>query len=156
MRTGGSEFPVERPTNIATVGLLCATGLLGCVAPFDGVDLRAAGAGIEPVGPVALLGETPRRTPSEPPETAVHMAADSTESVAAVPDSKIRLDIGMKLEESGLTLSNVDYRVDDQRVSLEGSVPTLRDRDRAELVARSVRGVREVDNELTVATDPDP
>jgi hypothetical protein len=112
--------------------------------------LRDAGGHVESVGPVALLDQTPRQRRAESAETAVHLSGAGAPPAAVVPDSKIRLDLGMKLRDASLDRSGLDVDVDDQRVTLYGSIPTLRDRDRAELIARSVRGVEEVDNGLTV------
>lgn len=123
----------------------------GCGGLGPSLDvLREAGAHVESVGPVALLEQTPRNKRAPSSETAVHLSGAGAPPAAVVPDSKIRLDIGMKLRASSLDLSEVEVDVDDQRVALSGSIPTLRGRDRAELIARSVRGVEEVDNELTV------
>lgn len=137
-------------------GYLLLVGVVVGVASGCGVfeqrtpQLRGAGAHIGPVGPVALLEQTPREKSSRPRGTAVHLGGGPSQRPAVVPDSKIRLDVGMKLEAASLDLSDVTVEVEDQRVTLSGSIPTLRGRDRAELIARSVRGVGEVDNELSV------
>lgn len=129
-----------------------AVGLgAGCSSSaWPTADVSHAGTHVEPVGPIALLEEAPRETTSDPGATAVHLAGGPAERTAVVPDSKIRLDVGMKLEEASLDLSRMEVEVDEQCVELTGTISTLRERDRAELIARSVRGVDEVDNELSV------
>ena len=70
-------------------------------------------------------------------------------NVPMVPDSKIRLDVGMKLEEAAIA-GEVEFRVDDQRVVLEGRAPSYTARDQIEVLARTVDGVAAVENRLEV------
>jgi hypothetical protein len=112
----------------------------------------AAGAFFRQIGPVSLVqhegdGEKPR--PAF--ETTKTIPRSETPKV---PDSKIRLDIGMDLAEADIPVSEVDLTVDEQRAMVEGRAGTLRARDRVELLIRSHEAVRGVDNRLQVEQRP--
>jgi len=139
---------------LLVVGLAVGCGLLvaglGCSQPVP-EQMSAAGGFFRPVGPVSIVkladrpADGPRadRAPPAPPE--------ATEGgVPTVPDSKIRLDLGMRLAEAETDVSGIEVRVDDQVAILEGTVDSHPVRDRIELIAREVTGVRAVDNRLEV------
>jgi osmotically-inducible protein OsmY len=69
---------------------------------------------------------------------------------ATVPDSRLRLVIGLKLDDAELAIEELSYSVTDQRVTLRGEAEAMIQRDRAELIVRSIEGVRGVDNRIEV------
>ena len=139
----------------------------GCGSQIAPADPTAADF-LRPVGPLRLLraagGDgSPQRRSGDESERATGVGARVATAGEAgrtdgkrVPDSKIRLDFGMKLEESALADAPVDFEVRDQTVVLTGAVGTSRGRDRAELLARSVDGVLAVQNRLRVDPSVQP
>ena len=119
---------------------LALFGLAGCEALEDDALERAAQC-VGPVGPVRLVQSMP--------EIDVRGAEDASPR-ATVPDSRLRLVIGLKLDDAELAIDELSYSVTDQRVTLRGHADAMIQRDRAELIVRSVEGVRGVDNRIEV------
>jgi hypothetical protein len=71
---------------------------------------------------------------------------------ASIPDTRIQVDVAVKLEEMGLPVEPLDIRVDDRLVTLEGRVEDALLRDAIEVTVRSVEGVRQVDNRIEVVS----
>lgn len=138
---------------VVSIALVAGTLAAGCgSAVVEAKTPPGAALFFEPVGPLEAVwyGSSP-----------VEAAEDSSESPAArlrsrggsgphIPDSKLRLDVGSKLRASTFELGGVSLQVDDQSVELRGEVASIEARDRAELLARSARGVVEVRNEIRV------
>lgn len=133
----------------ATVALIAAAvASFMIVSSLDdpGPQLRGAAGSdrVGPVGAVRLVAAMPKSatTPATPrANPSVH---------ARVPDSKIAVDIEMKLRDMGLPADRLDVTVDDGQVVVEGAVETTLLRDAVEITVRSVAGVRAVDNRLQV------
>ena len=67
------------------------------------------------------------------------------------PDNSLKSDIGEELDwDPMLDDSQIVVNVQDGRVTLSGAVPTYYEVNLAEQDARSVRGVKAVDNDLLV------
>lgn len=72
---------------------------------------------------------------------------------AARDDGEIRREIeGALAADAGLEAGDIEVQVDGGVATLRGTVPSDRAQRRVEEVARAVRGVREVRNELIAAT----
>jgi hyperosmotically inducible protein len=72
-----------------------------------------------------------------------------------VDDAKITAELKAKLTaQHAKNLVNVNVDTRNGVVHLEGMVPTERDRALAESLARDIKGVSTVHNELKVAVDP--
>ena len=144
---------IERHHRRGLVGagfLVCALLLVvGCGRTRPKADPAAAGF-FAPIGPLRLLQHTPSPEPVKEDPTPAPPARLARPGQPTVPDSKIRLDVGMKLGESAFSDETIDYLVDHQTVVLTGRVPTRVARDRLELLARSVDGVRAVVNHMHV------
>ncbi|MFB6372149.1 MAG: BON domain-containing protein, partial [Bradymonadaceae bacterium] len=112
--------------------------------------MSSAGEFFRRVGPLTMVKAIGGRAEDETGEVTAGTGAVEGTAVE-VPDSKIRLDLGMRLEEVDLAGSEVAFRVDDQLVVLKGTVGSYTARDRVEVIAREVRGVRAVENRLAVA-----
>lgn len=108
--------------------------------------LRDAGSPsyVRPIGPVRLVGSM------DPVDSASGGPTLPGRDPATVPDSRIQVDIAVKLEEMGLPVEPLDITVEDRLVILEGRVEDTLLRDAIEVTVRSVEGVREVDNQLEV------
>jgi hypothetical protein len=126
-------------------------GSVGCQQAGQGSPV-AAGSFFRQIGPLSLVrhggGDDEPRPAFETTKTSPRSETPK------VPDSKIRLDIGMDLAEADIPVSDVTLTVDEQRVMVEGRAGTLRARDRVELLIRSHRAVRGVDNRLQVERRP--
>lgn len=81
-------------------------------------------------------------------------AADTKSSIGQkVDDAAVLTKVKTKLTaDKAKNLINVNVDVKDGVVELKGSVPTDADKTRAEELARGTDGVREVRNELAVAS----
>ncbi|MFN2386366.1 MAG: BON domain-containing protein [Thermoanaerobaculia bacterium] len=67
-------------------------------------------------------------------------------------DERIREDVCERLEEAGhVDASDIEVRVENGEVTLEGTVKSRREKRLAEDLAAEVRGVRDVQNALRVA-----
>ncbi|MFC5087375.1 BON domain-containing protein [Microvirga arabica] len=67
------------------------------------------------------------------------------------PDGRILDDVGQRLTEDGyVDASDIEVSVQDQEVTLSGTVSTLFEKRRAEDIADSVSGVTHVQNNLRV------
>ena len=144
---GGGRSPHPGRVCIASaiaVGLVFA--VVGCRQTKPAPSTPGAGAFFRRVGPVSMLELAGRHQAAEGAEAEM---VPTNGKVPEVPDSKIRLDIGMKLEEAAIA-DGVEFRVDDQRVVLEGEAPSYTARDQIEVLARTVDGVAAVENRLTV------
>ncbi len=120
--------------------LLC--GVVGCEALEDDALKRAARF-VGPVEPVRLVQSMPELEVESTDEPARN---------ATVPDSRLRLVIGLKLDDAELAIDELSYSVTGQRVTLRGRADAMIHRDRAELIVRSVDGVRAVDNQIEVTS----
>lgn len=109
-------------------------------------SLKAAGSPsyLRPIGPVRLVGSM---APADFSEAGPSLPGRDP---ATVPDSRIQVDIAVKLGEMGLPVEPLDITVEDRFVTLEGRVEDTLLRDAIEVAVRSVEGVREVDNQLEV------
>jgi osmotically-inducible protein OsmY len=144
-RHGSHHWPSRRWIAAVAVLVSLAAGVAVAIVPdhASGEDTaRDAARFVEPVGALGLIAHT------DPEASARSDLAPVRPDAKRVPDSKIRLDVGMKLEDSSLPADAVDYGVRDQVVRLTGRVDSPTIRDRIELLARSVRGVRGVDNDI--------
>jgi hypothetical protein len=141
----------QSPRIVPAALLLVVVLLLvaGCSRTRPAADPGAAGF-FAPIGPLRLLQHTSAPESVDKDPTPAPPARLARPGQPTVPDSKIRLDVGMKLGESAFADERVDYVVDRQTVVLTGRVPTRVARDRIELIARSVDGVRAVVNHLYV------
>ncbi len=108
---------------------------------------RDAGRFLEPVGALHLVAHSPSST-----SPAFQTPPSRERDGPNIPDSKIRLDFGRHLEAAELSSSTIRYEVRDQIIRLAGDVETAKVRDRLELLARSVRGVRGVDNDIRLTS----
>jgi osmotically-inducible protein OsmY len=69
------------------------------------------------------------------------------------PNNSLKSDIDEELDwDPMLDDSQIAVNVEDGRVTLSGAVPTYYEANLAEQDARSVRGVKAVDNDLLVGT----
>ena len=83
------------------------------------------------------------------------LASDDTSVGTKVDDSLITTKVKTKLTaERVKNLVNVKVSTTDGVVRLEGMVPSQADKDNAARLARSVKGVRAVTNEIGVAASP--
>jgi osmotically-inducible protein OsmY len=74
----------------------------------------------------------------------------SVEAVPATSNEEIGFAIRRRLNENPTATAGVIVEVDDGRVTLRGTAPDLAAAWRAEAVARSVKGVKQVVNQIIV------
>lgn len=134
------------PPWLAAAAVVCLLSLVGCRLEPDRT-LQQAATFFEPVGPLRLVQAMPPPEQKKP-------EAERADGGPEVPDSRIRLVLGMRLDRAELEVDELDIEVRDRVVTLRGRVGDPLDRDRAELIARSVEGVRDVQNGLEVASGP--
>ncbi|MGM0558333.1 MAG: BON domain-containing protein [Myxococcota bacterium] len=96
-----------------------------------------------PVAPVRLVSGM-EEVEEQPATTPPAGSAD-------VPDAKLRVQIEMQLRQMDLPVDSIKIEVLDQRVVLSGEVDSALNRDAVEVVVRSVQGVHQVDNRISVA-----
>lgn len=130
------------------IAALAAVGAFLALRTNSGAEpsLKDAGspAYVRPVGAVRLVASM---DPAEPDGDGPSLPGRDP---ATVPDSRIQVDIAVKLQEMGLPVEPLDITVEDRLVTLEGRVEDALLRDAIEVTVRSVEGVREVDNRLQV------
>jgi hypothetical protein len=81
-------------------------------------------------------------------DKAGQMANEAGDKVA---DATITAAVAAELAlDKNLSALKIDIETTDGRVALRGTAPTPEARDRATLLAEAVKGVRSVDNQLTV------
>jgi osmotically-inducible protein OsmY len=81
-------------------------------------------------------------------DKAGQMASDAGE---AMTDAVITAAVAAELAlDKNLSALKIDIETTDGRVALRGTAPSADARDRATLLAEAVKGVRSVDNQLTV------
>ncbi|HET6567740.1 MAG TPA: LysM peptidoglycan-binding domain-containing protein [Rhodothermales bacterium] len=82
--------------------------------------------------------------------------SDDPRSVAQrLQDVSIAANIQLKLADlTGIDISKIDLQVDNGRVTLQGDVPSVDVRTRAERVAKEVDGVRQLVNQLNAPHAP--
>lgn len=77
--------------------------------------------------------------------------AGTQETAAADPDDRIASDVKTSLASNpDFGALKIDVHSDDGKVTLRGRAPDPAARDRASEIARSVSGVKSVDNQLTL------
>jgi osmotically-inducible protein OsmY len=128
--------------------------ILAALAGYLWIDSRRASADslrstvssqvLGPIGQVHLVSEM------QPAEPSGDSSGPMGRDPASIPDTRIQVDVAVKLEEMGLPVEPLDITVDDRLVTLEGGVEDMLLRDAIEVTVRSVEGVREVDNRIEV------
>jgi hypothetical protein len=114
--------------------------------PASTDSLRGA-VSAEVIGPIGQLRLVSMMEPSNLPGAPnIEPARDP----ASIPDTRIQVDVAVKLEETGLPVEPLDIEVDNRVVTLEGRVEDALLRDAIEVTVRSVQGVRQVDNRIEV------
>ncbi len=124
-------------------GLAAFAWLRATSSPVNRLQDAGSVAYVRPVGPVRLVAAM------EPAEAAQWFPLAGRDP-ASVPDSRIQVDIAVKLEEMGLPVEPLDITVEERLVTLEGRVEDALLRDAIEVTVRSVEGVREVVNRIEV------
>ena len=113
-------------------------------ASADTLQHAASADVVSPIGQLHLISAMEPGELSGDPDTA------PGRDPASIPDTRIQVDVAVKLEEMGLPVEPLDITVDDRLVTLEGRVEDMLLRDAIEVTVRSVEGVRQVDNRLQV------
>ena len=88
--------------------------------------------------------------PKEEPKPALRAMGESVKSGDTISDRDIGFEIRRRLNENPSETANVIVEVDDAHVTLRGSAPNLPAVWRAEAAARSVKGVKGVQNQIIV------
>ena len=85
-------------------------------------------------------------------DTAIDKAGQVAEKAGdQMADATITAAVAAELAlDKNLSALKIDIETTDGRVALRGTAPTPEARDRATLLAEAVKGVRSVDNQLTV------
>jgi cell division septation protein DedD len=114
---------------------------------------RAAGQPAPPPSQPQVVVVPPAQSqPTTVPVPVPVPAAPSTSSAPAVSDTSIELDITTKLlDDQELRTQPIDVKFSGGTATLSGSVPSDEIKTRAEKVAKGVKGVRRVVNDLTVS-----
>ena len=129
--------------SLVSAGLVGYFLLQDAASPTGPLADAASSRYVRPVGQLQLVAAM------DPPETSDEPGFVGRDP-ATVPDSRIQVDIAVKLQEMNLPVEPLDIIVEDRRVTLEGRVEDQLLRDAIEVTVRSVEGVREVDNRIEV------
>jgi len=101
---------------------------------------------------VVVPGAQPPPSVVQVPAPSASTPAPSTSTAPAVSDASIQIDVTTKLlDDQDLRTYPVDVKFADGTATLSGSVPSEELKTRAERVAKTVKGVRRVVNDLTVS-----
>lgn len=84
------------------------------------------------------------------PKPALRAMGESIEPGDTVGNEDIGFEIRRRLNENPAETAGIIVEVDDGKVTLRGAAPTLSASWRAEAAARSVKGVKEVANQIIV------
>jgi len=90
----------------------------------------------------------------EPPKPARRATRESIAAGEVISDESIGFAIRRRLNEDPGEMAGVIVEVDDGNVLLRGSAPNLSAAWRAEAAARSVKGVKQVSNQILVPGRP--
>jgi len=106
-------------------------------------------AACQPAQNDAASAPTATTAPGQVSESATAMADKVAD---AVGDAAVTVAVNAELaKDSQLSALRIDVDTLDGRVTLAGSAPNDAARDRATLLAQSVKGVKSVDNRLAIA-----
>jgi hypothetical protein len=153
-----------RLTATAAATLLASLALVGCNRPADTVRTETT------TSPSAVVVDRSdaNRTPTSPAvkadvdaakrsaDAAVANAADAARSTgevagAKVSDAVITTSVNAELvKDKALSAMRIDVDTSGGRVALKGTAPNEAARERATLLASSVKGVVSVDNQLKI------
>jgi BON domain-containing protein len=148
---------VVAATLLTTTLLLAVSGQI-----YDSTNTTLVSQAPAPL--VGTIGTTPATsptvavaTPSATPATARALATPSpsppTEAEAASDDSTIQASIDKKIEsDQALSALGITATVNDGKVVLVGTAPSDELKAKVERFVRSVRGVKQVDNQIVVIT----
>jgi osmotically-inducible protein OsmY len=141
------------PTRIQCLQLLLRPATLGIAA----ATLAAlAACGDEPGQSVGQkLDETVTTVESKAEQASERIRQETTEARrdvgAAIDDAQITAKVNAELaRDSELSALRIDVDTDNGRVVLAGTAPSGAARERAGVLAKSIEGVVEVDNRLSV------
>jgi nucleoid-associated protein YgaU len=107
--------------------------------------LKGAGRKVEEQAPVAPV------TPPSTGDIEKFQAARERARAAALATS-----LGKLIADHGITVGDLGVRVDDDTVTLTGSVDTQATREKVVLLVGNVQGIAKVDDQLTVTAPPEP
>ena len=88
---------------------------------------------------------------SAEPRPALRAMGESVEAADAVSNEDIGFEIRRRLNEDPSATAGIIVEVDEGKVTLRGTAPNLAAAWRAEAAARSVKGVKQVMNQILVA-----
>jgi hypothetical protein len=136
-----------------TVALIAGFTLAACSPREDASTARS------PNDPGAVVQTAPTRAGDVREDTrqAVNSAGEATRSAAdavgdKVGDAAITTSINAELaKDERLSPLKINVDTSDGRVALHGTAPDAASKDRAALLAQNVKGVKSVDNQLTVS-----
>lgn len=117
-----------------------------------------------PVGPTTIIQQpVPQQAPPvtmqappviiSPPVTSVAMPAPSAAATPTpVDDAAVQAEVSKKImDDPELSAADIKAAVSKGKATLTGTVNTASLKRRAEQVARTIKGVRNVDNQVTIA-----
>ncbi|HYL25973.1 MAG TPA: BON domain-containing protein [Burkholderiales bacterium] len=101
-------------------------------------------------GRAACGGDKPKLAPAGDSTLPKAVAAPAAEPAKSEPDKELARRVAGAME--GAKLHGIDVVAADGVVTLWGSTPSVKERDRAGQVAAKVQGVKAVENKLDVVT----
>lgn len=139
----------SRPLGLAAIGAFVASfTLVGCSRTDDSVMAQAQQAGSEMKRDAAAGLDKAK-------EATRDMAADvkqaGAEASNKLGDAAITTAVNAELaKDSNLSAMKINVDTDAGRVELKGTAPSSTAKERATILASSVKGVTSVDNQLTI------
>ena len=109
--------------------------------------------GTAPAASASVAVATPAATPATARSVTTPSPSPSTEAEATPDDSAIQASIDKKIEsDQALSALGITATVSDGKVVLVGTAPSDELKAKVERFVRSVRGVKQVDNQIVVIT----
>ena len=148
----------SRASGVAVAALIISIVALGAVFATLLVTLHRQQTEDHSLTQAAAAAPSPQQTmavpatpPSQPAPTSQPAQAQRSEASQAVSDEAMQRELNMKLAtDQELALHPLDATVKNGRVTLRGTLPSERLKERVESIAKSIRGVKEVANQISV------
>ena len=135
--------------------------------PTTNGNERIATAPTPAATPVTIVQQPPMVQPAPPVSTQPVIITPPTSAAVPTPsaittptpidDTAVQAEVSKEfLDDTELSATDIKATVSKGRATLTGTVDTATLKRRAEQVARTVKGVRSVDNQITIADDLAP
>ena len=157
-----SSYPNANNGTLVNAGVLAAATVITTVflLAISGQIYDSTNANLVPKAPVPLIGSinsaaTPSPAATRSPRAASTPSPESEATPVEAPDdTEVQAAIDSRLGSDGtLAGLGITATVNEGKVILVGKAPTDELKSRVEKLVRSIRGVKQVDNQIAVVID---